>query len=244
MTCLVFFLSSRSVTGVAPLRDWRLLLAAVVLFGSFLGWERRQEHPFVPLDIITDRMFLRASFCASMRMFGMGGISFLIPLYLVDIQGMPPAQLGGLLMIGAGTMALVVRLAGGLADRWSSRWLVVAGLAVQTSVMVIFSRLPADTPILWIAGNLGLHGLGAGLMLATLHRAVMMSIPESQMGAAAGLYNMLRFLGAVMGTALSGVLLQDNLDAALPLIEAYQSVFLAFAGFPALGMLVAFSLRE
>ena len=74
-------------------------------------------------------------------------LSFLVPLYLVDIQGLGPAQLGGLLMIGAGTMALVVRLAGGMADRWSSRWLVVAGLAVQMSVMLIFSRLPGDVPL-------------------------------------------------------------------------------------------------
>ena len=243
-TSLVFFLSSRSVTGVAPLRDWRLLVASLVLLSGFIWWEGRREHPFVALGIFADRMFLRASFCASMRMFGMGGLSFLIPLYLVDIQGLGPAQLGGLLMIGAGTMALVVRFAGGMADRWSSRWLVVAGLAVQMLVMLIFSQLSGNIPLVGVAVNLGFHGLGAGLMLAVLHRAVMGNIPEAQMGAAAGLYNMLRFLGGVMGTALSGVLLQGYLDSALPAIEAYQEVFFIFAGFPALGAIVAFSLRE
>ena len=95
-----------------------------------------------------------------------------------------------------------------------------------------------------VAANLGFHGLGAGLILAVLHRAVMGNIPAAQMGAAAGLYNMLRFLGAIMGTALSGVLLQAHLDSALPAIEAYQKVFFVFAGFPALGAIVAFSLRE
>jgi MFS family permease len=244
MTGLIFFLSSRSITGVAPLRDWRLLLAVLGLLGGFLWWERGREDPFMPLGIFADRMFLRGSVCACLRMFSMGALSFLMPLYLVDIQGLRPAELGGVLMIGAGAMSLVVRLAGGLADRWSSRWLVVIGLAMQVAVMVMLSRLPGDVSLVWVGVNLGLHGIGAGLMLATLHRVVMTSISQERMGAAAGLYNMLRFLGAAIGIALSGVLLQGYLDAGLAAIEAYQNVFFAFAGFPALGIFVAFTLRE
>ena len=55
---------------------------------------------------------------------------------------------------------------------------------------------------------------------------------------------MLRFLGAVTGTALSGVLLQAGLDASLPVVQAYQDVFLVFATFPVLGILVGLTLRE
>lgn len=244
ITCLIFFLSSRSVTGVAPLRDWRLLLAVFGLLGGFLWWERGREDPFVPLGIFADRMFLRGSICACLRMFSMGVLSFLMPLYLVDIQGLHPAELGGMLMIGAGAMSLVVRLAGGLADRWSSRWLVVIGLAMQMAVMLILSRMSENVSLMWVGVNLGLHGIGAGLMLATLHRAVMTSIAGERMGAAAGLYNMLRFLGAAIGIALSGVLLQGHLDAGLSAIEAYQNVFFTFAGFPTLGIFIAFTLRE
>ena len=240
----VFYLSSRSITGVAPLHDWRLLLAALLLLSVFIWWEKRRKSPFVSLGIFSGRMFLRGSACASIRMVGMGSLGFLIPLYLVDVHRVGPTQLGGLLMISAGAMTLIVRFGGWMSDRWGSRLPVVIGLAVQTLVMFTFSRLPENAPTVMVAGVLGINGLGVGLMLAALHRAVMRDISEAQMGSAAGLYSMLRFLGAVVGTAASGVLLQVFLDASLPTIEAYQNTFLVFAAFPLLGIAVGSSLRE
>jgi hypothetical protein len=64
------------------------------------------------------------------------------------------------------------------------------------------------------------------------------------MGAAAGIYSMIRFLGAVTGTALSGVLLQGGIDASLSTVEAYQQAFLVFAAFPVIGLLFGATLRE
>ena len=81
-------------------------------------------------------------------------------------------------------------------------------------------------------------------MLAALHRAVMSGIPQAQLGAAAGLYSMFRFLGAAVGTALYGALLQGYLDAGRSTLVSYQQVFLLVAVFPAAGCLAALRLRE
>jgi MFS family permease len=244
LSALVFFLSSRAATGVAPLRDWRLAAIAIVFLALFVWWERRRAEPFIHLSLLGYASFLRGSFCASLRMVVMGGIGILAPLYLVDIKGVRPAELGGLLMIGSGSMALVVRLAGALADRWSGRWFTVAGLLLQTASMLIFWRLPAASSMLWVVLALAVQGLGAGLMLATLHRSVMADVPQTRLGAAAGLYSMLRFLGAVTGTALGGVLLQGGLDTGMPQVQAYQQVFLIFAAFPVLGALLGLNLKD
>lgn len=72
----------------------------------------------------------------------------------------------------------------------------------------------------------------------------MRDISTARMGAAAGLYSMIRFAGVVVGTALAGVILQNYLDQALPMIEAYQKVFLFLAGFSISGGVAGFSLRE
>lgn len=241
---LVFYLSSRPITGVAPLQDWRLLLATLLLLTGFLWWEKRRPNPFVSLHIFSNKMFNRSSFCAAMRMFCMGGLSFLIPLYLVDVHGLSPAQIGGLLMINPGALALMVRFGGQMSDRWGSRWPVIIGLTIQASAMVIFSQLP-DTISIWVlALALGYHGLGAGLVLAPLHQAALGNIAEAQMGAAAGLYSMLRFIGVVTGTALGGVILQHFLDLSFPAIKAYQNVFLFYAGFTCLGVIAGFGLSH
>ena len=122
---LVFYLSSRAITGIAPLRDGRLIGAALLFLLFFLWWEKRRRNPFIAPSLFTNGPFLRGTFCATMRMVSMGGIGFLIPLYLVDIKGIQPAELGGMLMIGAGSMAVVVRLAGSLQSTDG----VVAGLS-------------------------------------------------------------------------------------------------------------------
>ena len=244
LTGLIFFLSSRLITGVASLHDWRLLVPVVVLSIVFVWWERRVERPFVALEVFGNPVFCRATFCASIRMVVMGGLTFLIPLYLVDIYHVTSQVLGMMLMINSGAMALVVRFGGGLADRWTSRPLAVFGLSVQGVVMLLFSQYSSDVTLLIVGATLALHGLGVGLMLAALHRAVIGSVVESEVGGATGLYSMFRFVGATVGTALSGVVLQQNLDAAMSTVAAYQQTFLIFAIFPILGVLVGMRLRE
>ena len=243
LTSLLFFLSSRPITGVPPLQDWRLLGSTTLLLGTFFWWERRQADAFVDLSIFNNKLFSMASLTASTRMFIMAGMGFLMPLYLVDVYNFSPTYLGLMLMINPGAMALIVRFGGQIADRWGSRWPVLAGLLVQISVMVLLAQLSATSPIWILCLILTYHGLGVGLMLAALHQAAMGNISEAEMGGAAGLYSMIRFCGMVIGTALAGVLLQQALDQQLTSVAAYQRVFIIFACIGALGLLPAFRLK-
>lgn len=244
LTCFIFFLSSRPITGVAPLQDWRLLGMTLLLLAGFIVWERRHANPFVELALFRNRMFSLSSFCGMTRMVIMAGQGFLVTLYLADVRGFGAAQIGAITMVNAGAMVLVVRFGGQAADRWGSRWPAVIGLSVQISVMVIFALLPASAPVWVLVLVLIYYGLGAGFVLAALHSAAMSHIAESKMGMAAGLYSMSRFAGAAVGTALGGVILQGALDAAMTTIAAYQLTFLSFGLLAAVGVVAAFGLRE
>ena len=241
---LMFYLSSRSVTGITPFMDWRLLAGMVLFACGFWWWEKRQDDPFISLEFFSNSMFCRSTFCASMRMFVQGGIGVLMPLYLVDVHHIGPAQLGIFLIITSASMTLIVRFGGKLSDKVQSRWLVIIGMFVQLSVMAIFAFLPAAISLWFIVMPLVYYGLGAGLMLAAMHSTVMGTIAEEQMGAAAGLYSMLRFMGMAISTALVGVVLQFFFDAGLGTVDAYQNVFLVFTAFPVFGIVVALGLRE
>jgi EmrB/QacA subfamily drug resistance transporter len=244
MSSFVFFVSSRPITGVDSLRDWRLLTVSAVFLAVFWLWERRRENPLVSFAVFKNRLYSRATFCGAMRMMVMGGLSFLVSLYLVDIHDVTLGQLGGLLMIHPGVMALSVRLGARLAGRWGNRQLTLIGLVVQGSVMLIFSQLSASVSVWVVALILAYYGLGAGLMLVALHHAFMQNIATEQMGMASGMYNMLRFMGMVVGTALAGVILQHYLDISVPIIVAYQRVFLIYVGFSVLGIIVGLGLAE
>lgn len=244
LTAGLFYLSSRPITGVEPLRDWRLLGALALFFSAFLIWEKRRSNPFVSLKLFSYRNFRFASLCAAIRMFVMGGASFLIPLYLADIHDFSPAYLGLMLTINPGAMAVMVRFGGQAADRWGSRWPVLAGLSGQALAVFFLSQLPASTHIGVIIFLLALQGLSVGTMLAALHQAAMSETEEEEMGTAAGVYSMIRFVGVAIGAALAGVLLQNGLERGLPTIAAYQQVFLYVALAGLLGITASLGLRS
>jgi MFS family permease len=241
---LVFYLSSRPITGIEPLRDWRLLGATLLFLAAFIVWEQRQAHPFVAFGIFSNLNFTWASLGSSIRMFIMGSIGFLFPLYLTDIHALNAASIGTVIMLHAGALLVTMRLGGQLADRWNSRRPVVIGALTQVIAMIYFALLPNTVP-LWVAiAGLVFHGLGAGLALAALHRSAMNKVPADQTGIVAGLYSMIRMGGMVLGVALGGVVLQFGLDQSLPTIEAYQTVFWFAGGVALLGVVVGWRLRD
>ena len=114
MTFLLFYLSSRPITGVAPLRDWRLGLLTIGCFGLFVFYERRRKDPFIRLNILNNRALVFASIGACLRMIGLsGGFGFLMPLYLADVLNLDTRLSGFFLMVNPAAMAFVVRIAGG-----------------------------------------------------------------------------------------------------------------------------------
>jgi MFS family permease len=239
----LFFLSSRPITGVPPLRDWRLLVVACLLFAAFVLWEKGQPDPFIAASVFAHLPFTQASLCAAARMAGNGAISFLVPLYLADIRGLNAAGIGLAAVVHSAALAVGMRLGGRVADRVGSRPLVALGLTVQVLILVYFALLSGAA---WLAlVNLGLvvHGLGAGLAQPALDRAAMGQIPRERTGAAAGLYSMIRFAGSMVGITLMGVLLQNGLDRGLAPLNAYHLVFACVAGLVTMGVVVGLRLR-
>ncbi len=241
---LVFFVSSRVITGAPSLLDWRLLMSTLLFFFLFTVRERRRVDPFIDLSIFWRPNFSLAAFCVGIRQFLMSSISVLIPLYFVDVFSFSASMTGVLLMFHALSLFVMMRTGGYLADKTDGRLLIASGLAIQTGSMLFFSFLSVDSsPVLVIVGLLG-HGVGAGLNLPFLHISALGGVPPSQSGAASGLYSMIRFGGSMIGGALCGVLLKMGLDRSLPKTEAYQFVFWAFVVIGIMGVVVSLWLKK
>ena len=137
-----------------------------------------------------------------------------------------------------------IRYGGSLADRWPNGRLVTLSLSLQMTVMLYFAFLPGGVAIFWIVGRYGRLWSGrrpfagrAAPDRAGRHR-------REQTGAAAGVYSMTRFAGAMLATSMAGVILQSGLDRGLPTLVAYQIVFGFLAGAGLLGILIAVRIKE
>jgi MFS family permease len=244
MTLLLFFASSRPITGVDGLRDWRLLALCLLCFAALIGWERRRHSPYINLPLLRTLPFTAASLSAALRMFLMSSISFVLPLYLTDIHGVSASEIGVALALQAGMLFVVSQAGGQLADRWGSRRPVVLSMATLIALMVTMALTPGDAPLWLIYLWAALHGLAIGLALAPLHRAAMQGIADHEAGSAAGLYSMIRFAGQILGVAVAGVALQQGLAQSVTTIAAYQTVFWLYAGVAVLATLISWGVAK
>lgn len=244
LASLLFYTSSRPITGVPALQDMRLLAVWPVLFGALVVWERRRAMPYINFQLFRNVTFSLSSLCAGLRMLLMTSISFLIPLYMTDIHASPASVIGIVLMVQAGMLFLTSRAGGQMADRWGSRIPVTLSMIGLIGVLLLLGSLSPTAPLwLIIVAAMG-HGLLIGLSLAPLHRAAMQRIDKEEVGMAAGLYSMIRFAGQILGTAIAGVLLQRGLERLPAPIDAYQSVFWTFAAVALVATVVGWQLRE
>ncbi len=246
LTTLLIFLSSRPVTGVPPLRDWRFLGLGVFFLAAFVRQENRSHNPFIRPELLRNRSLVVASLSAGLRMMVMGGgLGFVLPLYLADVMHFDPGRSGIFLMLNPATMVLFTRLGGSLSDRSGSRVIVLTGFVLTSGVMLGLSLISDQTPVWMLAGLLVVFGTGAGLMLASLHRAALIEVDEGDLGTSSGVYSSIRFLGSALGAALGGILLQHYLGSAgLETLTAYQHVFAWFCGFSMVGFFLAWLLPK
>ena len=244
IVCFFAYLSSRPITGIAPLQDWRLGLAAVVPLAVLLWWERRIENPFLDLSLYRSKLFRQASLGAALRMVTMGCTSLLVPLFLVDMFQVDGVMLGVMLMINPAAMSLMVRFGGMVADRLGSGKPLMVGFTLQLAVMLSIFQSPLPLHLWGLGCLLGLHGLGMGLMLASLHRIALLDVNESNATVAAGMYSFVRFIGVAVGIAVAGVIFQGFIDSGVETSMAYRQTFGSFAVAAAVGLALSFAIRD
>ncbi len=134
----------------------------------------------------------------------------------VLVLGMTPLQSGLTIAPMSLVAGIVAPIAGRLTDRIGGKYLLMSGLAIFGAGAAIVTLLSSTTAtqatfILPFA----LTGLGLGLVMAPMTTVAMRDIKPVMAGAASGVLNTTRQLGAVIGAAAVGAVLQNQLATAL-----------------------------
>ena len=189
--------------------------AGIAVFVAFLAWERLQAEPLVPLSLFRDRNFSLMNWTGAAMSFAMQGIFIPITIYTQSVLGMTALQSGLTIAPMSLTAGIVAPFAGRLADRFGGKYLLMAGLAlfglgsaIVTGVATVTStQLTFLLP--WV-----LAGVGLGLVFAPMTTIAMRDIKPAMEGAASGVLNTTRQLGSVIGAAVVGAVLQNQLASA------------------------------
>jgi DHA2 family multidrug resistance protein len=185
----------------SPMIAWCALGSGAALF-LFIRRERRTVGPLIDLTVLGDRTFTLG--CALTAVVAGCQSAVVVLSALVATRVMDyDALAAGMLMAPAGVATAVsIILAGSLSTRFDERRLVAVGATVAVlglSPSVSFSQLAWPRLV---------FGLGVGLLLVSLANLTLGTLPPEQRQTAAGLFNLLRNLGASVGIAASRTYLE------------------------------------
>jgi EmrB/QacA subfamily drug resistance transporter len=182
------------------------LAVAACSFACFAIMEIRTEHPLLPLTIFRSRAFSAASVAAAAMTFGMYAMLFLMPLFLQTVRGASPAAVGLQMLPVSLAFFLVSLKSGRLATRFGARLIMTWGLALMGLGLLALSTLSPTADIVLIEFAFLSIGVGLGFNTGPLLSVAVSAAPKEHAGAAAGVVNTARMIGATLGVAVLGAI--------------------------------------
>ncbi len=190
----------------------------VLLLAAFLLVQARTQNaePLVPFSLFRNRNFSLMNWVAATVAIGMMGIFLPFTIYLQSVLGFSALK-AGLAMAPASLVSMFVApVAGRLSDRIGGKYILMTGLTAFAAGMGSLALI-AQVNSAWydFLAPLVLAGFGMGCTFAPMTTVAMRDIQPVVAGAASGLLNTTRQVGAVIGTAAVGALLQNRLASSL-----------------------------
>jgi DHA2 family multidrug resistance protein-like MFS transporter len=193
-----------------PERGWgdayvvgAFIVAAVVLL-IFVTWERRTEHPMLPMPYFRDRRFSTGSGIITFGFLVMFGFFFLSTQYFQFVRGYSPLKAGIATLPFALTMIAVAPRSAGLVQRIGLNKVVALGFSGIAAGFVIMAFVATDTPYLVIVVALVLLAGGMALTMPPATGAIMSSVPLNKAGVGSAVNDTTRELGGALGIAILG----------------------------------------
>ena len=212
-----------------------LLAVGVAVLISFGWWEARTRDPVVDLRLFRSVPFAAGSSLIALQNLVLYALLFELPLVLVDRFEVDAQVIGQLLTFLTVAMVVMSLLAGRLTDRFGPRPVALAGALLCLVGLLALDRsglsAPGDVRI-----PLLLLGAGLGLSSPAAQSASLSAVAPGKSGMAAGVSSTMRYLGAVIGIALLGRLL--DLDGSRAQVLAEHRLVLAVFAVALVGSLV------
>ncbi len=202
-----------------PVRGWDGIVIGSLLVGvlaalTFVLHEARTKAPMLPLGLFRERNFTVGNAATLTTYLGLGGMIFLVPLFLQEVGRYTPIQAGLALLPVTVLMIVLSRRFGALADRIGPRLPMGIGPIVAAAGMVLLLRVDRQADYLsQVLPGLVIFGLGLSMLVAPLTATVLGAVAQEHAGVASAVNNTLTrvanlvavvVLGAAVAAAFSG----------------------------------------
>lgn len=227
----------------APERGWTTwstlasLSGAVVLLAGFVAWERSRAEPMLDVRYFLDRRFSGSCVAIAAAFFGLFGFVFMVTQFFQFLHRYSALSAGIRTLPFAGFILLGAMGAAWAGRRTSSRVIISVGLVLMSAGFAWATGESLRTPYSVMVLQMGLLGIGLGLVNAAATEVVMTTLPLRKAGTGSSINDTLREVGGTLGVAGMGSAfnalyrgrMADVLDAA-PLPETAKTQVMASIG--------------
>lgn len=216
LAALIFGIIGIPVSGWGdPLVIGPLACAVALLTGLVLR-ERTASRPMLDMALLGDRGFLLNTLTATLGMFTLAGLMFILPPYLQAVLGNDAFGAGLRMLPLMGALMVAARLSTTAVRRFGPREVISAGLIALAFATILGSRTSVDSGYVFTAVWLTVAGVGFGFTVVPAMDAALATLPADRAGSGSGLLLTVRQVGSAIGIALLGSLLAavygDRLD--------------------------------
>jgi EmrB/QacA subfamily drug resistance transporter len=187
---------------------------SVVVLGLFGLVERRAREPILPFEVLRNPIVAGSVACMALVGMVMFGTVSYVPLFVQGVIGNSATSSGVVLtplMLGAVATSF---LSGQLVSRTGRyRWNVLVGPPVLAAGMALLWRMNVHTTDRQAALAMVVAGVGIGSMTHVFVLSVQNTVDRSTIGSATALTQFSRQMGATIGVAVIGVIVNVGLPA-------------------------------
>lgn len=200
---------------IGPITVPFVIGGGVAFLVAFVLWQKHTTaEVLVPLSLFRDRNFTLACIAMTTVGFGVTSMAFPIMLWAQSVLGYSPTQAALLLAPMAILSGVLAPFVGRMVDTGNPR--VLAGIGLASFSVALFwlgALLGPDTSPWAIMPPVLLLGVANGFMWAPISSTATRNLPMRFAGAGSGVYNTVRQVGAVLGSAAIAVAMESRLEA-------------------------------
>jgi EmrB/QacA subfamily drug resistance transporter len=216
MAAVVWAIISIPADGFGSAKVLGGLAVGVAGLTGFALWEKRSEHPMVPLALFRDRRFSGTSFSIVLLSFTAGGLLLALTQYLQFVLGYSPLK-AGLALIPYAVAATVFNALGAtLGKKMADRTLIVLGLVIIAGSFGILTQVSDSTGYGLLIIGLMVMGVGGGLAGPAAYTLLMQAVPPDHRGVGSAMNDTVQQTGAALSVAVLGSVLAAAYSSSLP----------------------------
>jgi EmrB/QacA subfamily drug resistance transporter len=201
--------------GWNSVQTWGLFTVAILALLALLAYEPRRTDPLIELRFFSSVPFSAATVIAVCAFGAFSGFLFLNTLYLQDVRHLSALQAGLFLLPMAVVTSLLAPISGRIVgSRGPKLPLFIAGVALCAGGLAL-TGLGRETSYGWLVASYVTFAVGFGMVNAPVTNTAVSGMPRTQAGVAAAVASTSRQVGAALGVAIVGSVINTGSHGAM-----------------------------